>query len=391
MRDDVPALEQILAPVDEAVFFRDHWGRKALLIQDGDATRFDGLFSLEDVEEYLFSVRPGAGDVQLVRQGQWPPLSMIKGFFAPDLYDAQAAYNGLTAGYTIVLNAIHVRWPTARRLVAELEDRLLATLQTNVYVTGPNAQGFKIHHDDHDVFVLQTHGAKRWQIYDKPAADAPAGSSPVLLHDVELKRGDMLYMPKGFPHAAATSGDFSIHVTVGVFPLTWFELARQTLGSIAGQDSRWAEPVPLTELGAAAGPEVAEMRRRLDAGLSSLPDFTKVIEGYRHGLNATARRRNPAPDRYLTSLASVGDLSADTTIERRPGVGCVVSTDAEVASVFFMGETFRAPLKATAALRYIAAHPRFRITDIDDVLTDESKITLVRRLIREGLLQIAAR
>ncbi|NKB17504.1 MAG: hypothetical protein HC770_04410 [Pseudanabaena sp. CRU_2_10] len=115
MTPEPAALARILGPSDEAAFFRDHWGRTPLLVQNGDAARFDGLFGPADVETYLFVARPPAGDVQLVRQGQWPPMAMAQGLFSPQHYDVQAAYNGLNAGYTIVLNAIHTRWPAARR------------------------------------------------------------------------------------------------------------------------------------------------------------------------------------------------------------------------------------------------------------------------------------
>ena len=68
----------------------------------------------------------------------------------------------------------------------------------------------------------------------------------------------------------------------------------------------------------------------------------------------------------------------------------MTTRDSSGARLHFMGETITAPLKAADALRYIADHQRFRVGEIDAVLTDESKITLVRRLVREGLLQIAA-
>jgi hypothetical protein len=196
-------------------------------------------------------------------------------------------------------------------------------------------------------------------------------------------------MPKGFPHAAATSGDYSIHVTVGIFPLTWHELARQTLDRLAQRDPRWADAVPLPELGGATAPAASDLAARLQEGVLSLQDLTRVIDGYRTGLSTTARRKNPAPGGYLQSVTSAEDLDAASEIERRAGVGCAVTTDAVSASIHFMGETIRTPAKAAGALRYIATHPRFRVGEIDDVLNDESKLVLVRRLIREGLLQSA--
>jgi len=49
-----------------------------------------------------------------------------------------------------------------------------------------------VHHDDHDVFVLQTAGRKRWLVYDKPAS----GNGLVLLHDVELARETVDAVPR---------------------------------------------------------------------------------------------------------------------------------------------------------------------------------------------------
>ena len=40
MGTDRPVLERLLGSVDEATFFRDYWGRQALLLQEGDPARF---------------------------------------------------------------------------------------------------------------------------------------------------------------------------------------------------------------------------------------------------------------------------------------------------------------------------------------------------------------
>ena len=172
----------------------------------------------------------------VVRNGQFPPLKMVSSLIV-GRYDLQSIYNAINDGYTVVLNAVHVRWPAARRLVIAVENRLLAHAQTNVYVTGPNAQGFARHADDHDVFVLQTHGTKRWVVYDKSVGVGGAGASEAkVLHDVELCCGDALYLPRGYPHAAATIGGLSVHVSMGVFSLTWQELAHQCIDTAALAD-----------------------------------------------------------------------------------------------------------------------------------------------------------
>ncbi|MCD9031993.1 cupin domain-containing protein [Luteimonas sp. Y-2-2-4F] len=64
------------------------------------------------------------------------------------------------------------------------------------------------HIDQYDVFLLQAHGHRRWQIDDRP--DPPLGFRPDVelkllqrfdpSHDWVLAPGDMLYLPPGVPH-----------------------------------------------------------------------------------------------------------------------------------------------------------------------------------------------
>jgi bifunctional lysine-specific demethylase and histidyl-hydroxylase NO66 len=67
-------------------------------------------------------------------------------------------------------------------------------VQANAYLTPPVAQGLNLHGDPHDVFAVQTHGVKRW-VVEPP--DEPRW-------ELELRPGDVLYLPAGTRHAAQT-------------------------------------------------------------------------------------------------------------------------------------------------------------------------------------------
>ena len=101
-----------------------------VVLRGADPTRFDGLFDFADLETYLFTARPPAGEVRLVKNGQWPPVAMVLDLLLNRSYDVQAIYNGLAEGYTVVLNGIHHRWPPAARLVRDLDRRGLACITT---------------------------------------------------------------------------------------------------------------------------------------------------------------------------------------------------------------------------------------------------------------------
>ena len=53
--DGHPAvLTRILHPLDEGAFFRDCWARKPVVLASEARERFDGLFGVAELDEYLF-------------------------------------------------------------------------------------------------------------------------------------------------------------------------------------------------------------------------------------------------------------------------------------------------------------------------------------------------
>src|ERR671928_56573 len=69
-------------------------------------------------------------------------------------------------GATIVLQALHHIWPATARFCRMLEARLGHPVQANAYYTPRRSQGFGVHHDTHDVFVLQVSGEKQWRVFE---------------------------------------------------------------------------------------------------------------------------------------------------------------------------------------------------------------------------------
>ena len=145
----------------------------------------------------------------------------------------------LAGGATLVLQALHRTWPPLIRFGGDLARELGHPVQINAYITPPENQGFAAHYDTHDVFVLQVAGSKRWTIH-RPVIDDPlptqtweqrkaqvaARATEQPLIDTLLRPGDALYLPRGFLHSAVAQGEVSIHLTVGVHPVTAYDLAQ---------------------------------------------------------------------------------------------------------------------------------------------------------------------
>jgi ribosomal protein L16 Arg81 hydroxylase len=82
-----------------------------------------------------------------------------------------------------------------------------------VFVTPPHSYGAARHADDAEVFAIQLHGAKTWQLWRKSDDD----EQPLV---EVLTAGRGLYVPMHMDHRAASRGETSVHLTVTLRPPT---------------------------------------------------------------------------------------------------------------------------------------------------------------------------
>ncbi|CAM9986947.1 unnamed protein product [Ascophyllum nodosum] len=128
------------------------------------------------------------------------------------LAEARAAFQ--KGGFSVVINRLQRRWRGVAEVALALEDVLGHPVNANLYMTPPGSQGFEAHFDWMDGIVVQVAGSKTWVLYDemvaaprpdlkyKPAA-ADLGEPIAVL---ELHPGDLMYIPRGWPHEAAVNG-----------------------------------------------------------------------------------------------------------------------------------------------------------------------------------------
>lgn len=89
-------------------------------------------------------------------------------------------------------------------------------------------------YDLHDVFVLQCSGRKHWMVHERHVTDPVPGGGVdphvrredlgAIVVDEVLQPGDTLYIPRGWPHYAFTTGTASVHLTIGVPVFTWLDV-----------------------------------------------------------------------------------------------------------------------------------------------------------------------
>jgi bifunctional lysine-specific demethylase and histidyl-hydroxylase NO66 len=366
-------------------FLDEHWGRRSHLHRGGD--RRD-LLTLADVDHLLTSTALRQPAFRLVKGGETLPASRctrtarVGSREISDLIDVAKVHREVAEGATAVLQGVHRYWPPVTQLCRALEDELTHPVQANAYVTPPVAQGLRIHADAHDVFAIQTFGRKHWVVYDGPGRPLPDPADPPD-RDVVLEPGDCLYLPTGTPHAARTIDSPSIHLTIGVRPQTWSTVVRR---AVAAAITELDGPLPA---GYARNPEQLEagLKERLAALAGRLAelDTSAMAQAAATGFWAG---RTPPRTGHLRDLLDPPVISDDTEVHRSPGaVSHLVPGTARVRLV--MGDReLLLPTAAEPALRRLVTHDRMRVRDLADLLDEDSRVVLVRRLVREGLLVV---
>jgi len=339
-----------------------------------------GLLSLGDVDQLLTSSALRTPALRIAQDGQVLPSSRftrqatIAGSPLTGLVDGRKALDLFDGGATIVLQGLHRYWPPLTRLIRELEAELGHPCQANAYLTPPGSQGFALHKDTHDVFVFQTHGRKQWEVHDDEGA-----------HDVTMEPGVSMYLPTGTPHAARAQQEVSLHVTLGINQVTW----RQTVGRIidAALDASHLDgAIPAgylddpSVLSAGLGARVralADDLARVDAAAAARVEAERFM---------TTRTSNLSGG--LVDRLALDDLGRHTTVARRPGSVCALVPDGDRLRVLLGDRELRVPARLEPALAWLRTQDELRPVDLDRWLDEESSIVLVRRLVREGLLQV---
>ena len=169
-----------------------------------------------------------------------------------------------------MLQGLHLNWTPLAKFCRGLEVDLGHPAQANAYYTPRGSQGFAVHHDTHDVFVLQVAGEKHWRSTTRSSScrsrtsgtrRRSASTGPPTL-ELTLRAGDTLYLPRGWLHDALTSETDSLHVTVGINLHTWVDALRLALDECE-DDVEFRRSVP--EDGGMASDLVERLAARLDA------------------------------------------------------------------------------------------------------------------------------
>lgn len=227
-------LADVLGPIDCQHFFSTYWEQQVLHIEREDPERYSTLLRIADIESALSTQRFELSDAQLAGQVANPDDYLD----ANGQVVASRLLDGYRNGSTLVLSQANRRLPTLADFCRRMQAGFAMRCQTNVYLSPAGQQGFRPHYDSHDVFILQVQGKKTFQFYaggpDLPANhhrfDPERHQPGDAEGSIALNAGDTLYIPRGVMHdAIAHPDDASLHITLGLFPLTTMDVLQALL------------------------------------------------------------------------------------------------------------------------------------------------------------------
>lgn len=382
------AIGWFVAPVDEAAFLDAHFERAPLHVE-GEVSRFRGLPTLDAVDRMVTRRALRASTVRMARDGTAiDPATYARSDGAVDPVRVAAR---LGEGATLILEQVQ-SWSTlAARLCARLGRAVQGTAWANLYLTPPRSHGFAPHTDDSDVFVLQLAGEKHWALYAPPTEFPPL--TPVGRGHLDvgeptasptLRAGDVLYVPRGHAHAAASRDVTSMHLTVAFRPTTWAAALHAAVDEYASRDPRARRAMTRAVM---QGPSAA--REELTALLRALSqdvDARRVLARV-HG--DVALEQSPQVRGLVAAAVEGAPLTLDSVVVRRAPLDVAASREGGRVVLRAAGRTITLPGHAAPAVRRLLTGRRVRVGELPGDLDDEGNVVLVERLVREGVLRVA--
>ena len=380
----------LIDPLPAAEFEREYYEQRLLHVRREPSPYYAELLSVTDLDVVLGTHAASHRDIKLVRgDGDVDPREYAND--AGRVRPLEVARH-FDDGATVIFNHLHTRVPALARLCVALGRRFSSRVQTNVYLTPRDAQGFTPHWDTHDVFVLQISGTKRWSIYDTKVTlplrgqrferGTPPGD---VSEEFELGPGSAVYLPRGLMHSARSTDEASLHITLGLTAFTWAEFLVESVTAAALEEESLRRNLPREF--AREGFPAAERERLFGEKLAFVQSRFDPEVVWRRFTDEVLATDVPLFTDLFSQRLRPDRLTPRSRVRRRAGLLTEAATEGETCLLRFCGKEIRMPGGVWPALRFAMTTDDFAVQDLPDSLDPESKLTLVARLVREGVLQ----
>ncbi|MGH8352662.1 MAG: JmjC domain-containing protein [Pseudomonas sp.] len=386
MNPDTPL--QLLGGLTAREFLRDYWQQKPLLIRQAlpgfespiSPDELAGLALEEEVESRL-----------VIEQGE-RPWELRRGPFAEDAFQ-----NLPERDWTLLVQAVDQFVPEVAELLEHF--RFLPSWRIDDVMISFAAPGGGVgpHFDNYDVFLLQGHGKRRWQIGQMCDADSPLLEHADLriLANFEqtaewvLEPGDMLYLPPRLAHCGTAEDDCMTYSVGFRAPSAAEVLTHFTdfLSQFLPDEERYSDA------GAAPSSDPHQIQRdaldRLKALLAEHMGDERLLMTWFGQFMTEPRYPELVVGEELGEDEFLGALEEGAVLLRNPSARLAWSEVGEDLVLFASGQSRLLPVKLRELLKLICAAEALHLENLGPWLADDEGRNLLWELVKQGSLEFA--
>ena len=382
--------ETLIHPLTVDDFNSNYNEKKHAHIKSNNASRFSDLISFEKLDEIAGMYGLTAPDITVVNSKN--DVSKNEYIWKGDIIDPVKVAGLFGKGATVIFNSLQDQIEPLRQLCSGMAEELLLRTQTNIYLTPPDSQGFNPHWDTHDVFVLQVEGSKNWKIYnetlklpleeDKYKFEKDCVETKSVADEFVLEQGDILYIPRGVMHSAASTSEKSLHVTLGVTTYSWKNFILDYVEQLADANVDWRESVSLLSK------DRELVKQGFDSKLKEMMesmDVASVIEKQVRTVKDFYRIRKP--DLLSQSLDSSDLKETDIIVpHNHNNIKITESDDKHKIQINTGLREITFPIVAKKTINLIFNSNNQEIGEFNDDIDWESRKLVVDKLLKESLV-----
>jgi ribosomal protein L16 Arg81 hydroxylase len=385
----------ILEPISIEDFFQNYFEKKLLHISRNTPNYFENIITINDIDAILDSGHLYYPDITLKKKNGEHAIQpwLDEPSVNPTLRIKQGElYNQISKGQTLIINTIQKFIPRLNEHIVALGNKFGVKHSANVYITPSNEQGFNWHYDDHDVFILQIKGNKKWSLVDEAPflpdsnykSSSPKIENPENVTDYFLKEGDTLYIPRGVYHKAVTEENSSIHLTLAFYTIKSYHLLDHFIGELR-KERLFRSSVLSKNTSQLDQNKILEEIKKFAGSYFSKLDITSAEKIWEQSIS---QRVAPINKNRLISILEIDNISLDSKVKLNPNIVLDISTSPKFIEIKANGKKLKYPIFMQKSISQLLSPKPIILDELTANIPEKHVLDLAKKFIIEGFITI---
>lgn len=268
----ISRLNELLMPIEQSEFFGEIFSRKHFHLKSSEERihNYDKLLSIDKFKSFFENQKHS--EVRVTKNRE-----LIPNYLHKNGGDKREIYNFFNAGYSLIYDKIDENISSIKSLCRDVKSQIKTanSVYVNAFLTPANSQALLRHVDWQHVIILQLEGEKKWNLFDSEFQNPLNNYQTNIINanlenaekidEINLKKGDLLYVPKGMAHEVQTLGSPSLHLTLTIETITYYHVFKKYLEMLADSESSLREEITHNQLDTEIRSHMSTLLSKLDS------------------------------------------------------------------------------------------------------------------------------